>query len=203
MDYAQLERDFANLSADIKDRRRRIEAYEKNGLRPVEHPSAYVFNYSLKPYISPQDPEATTFKVPVQEKTVQTKKDTVFLVKSMGHAVTVVGKRVDVGQAATITLPATSIPLVMNYRFKVRDTGSDREWQNDWVPGAMLLTGNYNSFRLRKSHALCSPGSEVTISIDATLFANNSDYTSLLDITETRLQIVLSGFEVPFKKGGA
>ena len=199
-DLSQLERDLATLDKDIKSREERIAFYEKHGLQPQEFPYAYVFNFPLD--VPANILTGVSRQLPVQERTVQVKKDTIFFVKSIGQAFTVVGTRAgDITQEATITLPPTTAQLLFNYRFKIRDTGSDREWMNTWVPGAMLLTGNYNSFRLRRGHALCSPGSEVTVTIDPKVFGNDPAYTNLSSISGQQLQIVLSGFEVPFKGG--
>jgi hypothetical protein len=146
-----------------------------------------------------------TVPLPLQQKTVQIRKDTVFFVKSITHAYTVVGS--GIGQpggfaySAMITLPRTVALTMFGYRFKINDTGSDREWQNDWINGAMLLSGNYNGYRLRRGHSVCSPGSEVTIQVDAKTYGNDIGFTKLTSVKSQQLQIVLSGFEVPFKKG--
>ena len=147
-----------------------------------------------------------TVKYPLQRQTVQVKKDTIFYAKSFSHAFSVKGTRSDgfggpVIQSSPITLPETVRLNLFDYSFKIHDTGSDREWQDNWVPGSVLLTGNYNGLRLRKGHALCSPGSEISIDVDASTFGNSENITHVTDITSQQLQIVIAGFEVPFKEG--
>lgn len=193
MNYEQLKTELQALNAEIDERERRIARYEKLGLLPDEPNVAYVFNFTF-PGVD------GAAKYAVQEQTVQIKKDTIFFAKSFSQAYTITGTRADVAQAARLTLPATTRLLLLDYNFKIRDTGSDREWQNDWVPGNMLLTGNYNGFRLREGHALCSPGSEVTIQVDAQSFGNQAFLTKVNIIQSQELQIVMAGFEVPFKE---
>ena len=199
MDISTLEKDLKQLRTDIEQREQRIARYEKLGVRPVEDNYSYVFDFAFPGVADIPTPEV---HFPLQEKTVQIKKDTIFFVKSITQSYTVVGTRQGaISQAATLTLPMTGRLGLFAYRFKIHDTGSDREWQDNWVNGAMLLSGNYNGYRLRRGHALCSPGSEVTIQIDAKSYGNDPAFSNLESLKSQRLQIVLSGFEVPFKKG--
>jgi len=198
MTHEQLAAELAALRNDIAEREKLIAFYEKYGLIPDEPNSAYVFNFA---YDGMANNQLTTTRYPVQTQTVQIRKDTLFYVKSIGHAYTVVGKRLTVSQVARLTLSEMLRLQMFDYKFKIRDTGSDREWQNDWVPGSLLFTGNYNSFRMREGHALCSPGSEVSIQVDAQCFGNPTFQSQVENIASQQLQIVLAGFEVPYKEG--
>lgn len=197
MTHEQLAAELASLRNDIAERERLIAHYEKFGLLPDEANFSYVFNFN---YGGMANNQLTTTRYDVQQQTVQVKKDTIFYVKSIGQSYTVVGKRLDLAQTARLTLAETVRLQMFDFKFKIRDTGSDREWQNDWVPGQLLFTGNYNSFRMREGHALCSPGSEVTIQVDAQCFGNPTFQSQVENITSQQLQIVLSGFEVPYKE---
>lgn len=201
MTLEQLQEELDRLKRDVDEREARIAAFEKNGILPGEKNFAYVFNFEFPPGVE-QDEFLTVTNFPLQRKTVQVAKNTVFYVKSMAQAYTITGTRNDeTAQSALLTIPASQMPLIFDFKFKINDTGSDMEWQNDWVPGQALLTGNYNSFRFRKGHRPCSPGAEVTIQVQARSFGNLSSVTGLSEIKNQRLQIVLAGFEVPFKEG--
>lgn len=196
----QLETEFQTLQKDMEEKERRISAYEKSGVLPGEMNFAYVFNFDFGAIPEAAKPPVLT-AIPLQQRTVQVKKDTIFYVKSLSQAYTITGTRDDeTGQPARITLPRTVVPLVFRYDFKISDTGSDMEWQSDWLPGDVLLTGNYNSFRLRRGHRLCSPGAEINIQVQASTYGNITEITGVKDITSQQLQIVLAGFEVPYKE---
>lgn len=200
MNLDQLETEFQNLQKDMESRERRISAYEKSGVLPGEMNFAYVFNFDFGPIPDQAKPPVLTV-FPLQQRTVQVKKDTIFYVKSFTQAYTITGTRDDPGaQPARLTLPRTIVPIVFRYDFKISDTGSDMEWQNDWVPGDVLLTGNYNGFRLRRGHRLCSPGAEVNIQVQASTYGNLSEITGIKDVTKQELQIVMAGFEVAYKE---
>lgn len=197
MDTAKLEAELQKLHADIEERERIIAHYEKWGVLPEEPPATYVFDFDF-PGLPDVGDSTATVRFPLQQKTVQVKKNTIFKMKSMSQAYTVNGTRETIEQEATFALPQTARILFFNYLFKMHDTGSDRELQDDWVPGALLLSGNYNDMRLRKGHAFFSPGAEITIQVDASAGPNDPAVTGLAEVTGQQLQIVLSGFEIPF-----
>lgn len=51
------------------------------------------------------------------------------------------------------------------FKWRVRDTGQDREWQNDWLPSPLLASGDELPFFGLRSHAVLSGGSRIQVDV--------------------------------------
>lgn len=62
---------------------------------------------------------------------------------------------------------ASGNPLESNgiFKWRVRDTGQDREWQNDWLPSVLLASGDELPFFGLRAHAVLSGGSRIQVDV--------------------------------------
>ncbi len=121
----------------------------------------------------------------------------IFHVTSADAVYSVTGTFED-GTSASIVVPAARRRMIFDFNYKLRDTGNDREWQNEWLPGALLCTGNANPLSMTVSRAVLPGGSEVVCALDARFF-NPAVFTEafpgVAEITQHQLKISLMGWE--------
>ena len=85
-----------------------------------------------------------------------------FYVKRIESVLQAVGTNSD-GLAATLVIPPPMRERACTFEYKVRDTGSDRNWQNDWLPYSLTLGGNLRGIGFKKAHAVLSGGAELIL----------------------------------------
>jgi hypothetical protein len=163
--------ELLKLEAEIASRQKKIEQYEQNEVPPVLRNYRYVVDFIFPATGDPgaqYGPGGNQFnRFPMATQAFLVRKDTVFVVKGVEAVYSAVGTITGTAQAATITVPETVRNAIFDYRFKVYDSGSGREWQNDWVPSELLFGGNRRGLQFGNGHALLSGGSEVIVSVDA------------------------------------
>jgi hypothetical protein len=140
-------------------------------------------------------PAADTMFSPV-ERTALARKGTIFYVKELDFTLSVVGTAAVTGGAVTLVIPAPTRDLTVLFEYRIRDTGSDRDWQNKWVPGPVALGANINGLRLGTAHAVVSGGSEIVISLRAQRALSTAGDLGLASISSFFFQATLSGVEV-------
>lgn len=184
------------LDASIAARQAEVERLEQDYA-----PTEKNFRYNLTLEI-PFEPLGVFDAVPRLEvsKSFVVKKDTRFYVKSLEYAVTIQGTYGAFPDqvAAVVTLPPAIAQFLVQFLWKVRDTGSDREWQNGYLPTGMLGSTHVNGFRFGRGHAVLSGGSEVILTLGVQ-FA--SDAFGLIfgisDVRAVQIQFHFVGVEVP------
>lgn len=196
MTVEKAQAELARLDREIESREREIIEWEKRGgLNPEEFNHRYIFEFDFLPTQTDQE-------FPIVSKAVTVSKDTSFRVKSIGQSFSVVGDRqIGVSETiqATLNLSQYRRLRLFDYQLKISDTGSDREWQNDWIPAGVLLSGNLNEFQMREGHCFVSPASEISVQVRARFYS--AEGSGLASISGIGLQIHLVGWETPYSEG--
>lgn len=99
------------------------------------------------------------------------------------------------GSPATLTVPETLRPFIMDYTWTIRDSATDRDWCNVPIPSGVLRTGNRGYFNAN-AQARVAGGTKVTITVNQTFFDQNSKQSGLYELKSHSLQFVLTGVEV-------
>jgi hypothetical protein len=125
----------------------------------------------------------------------------VFLCEEIEVVYSVAGTSVSTGIPATFVIAAPRRSRVVDFYLKFRDTGSDRDWQNDWVPGNFFQSANLGGFILGdEAHAVVSGGSSVFASLQVA--KNNSAgllITGLENIISHKFMVSLIGCQIPLE----
>jgi hypothetical protein len=185
-DVDQMEwNEYQRLERAIDARKKRIEALEKGSPLIKQRNFRYVLDYSFD-YILPTEtsdglrsiaetpsPQIRSFIV---KSEVADGKRTHFYVKSIEASYALLGSQAlpDEGEG-----PGQRFFIGPDYRrnffdfsWRIRDTGSDREWQNTALPSQLLLTGNVNPLLFGNGHCMLSGGTEVLLEIVPTFSGN-------------------------------
>ena len=183
---------------EIEKRKKRLDALVKGDFKPRLRNYRYVVNFELPWYVEPRSDyqPAVTF---VRSFTV--KKDTIFDVRSMEQAHTVVGTLATTGQSAQITLSPVRAASLVTWVWKRYDSGSGREMQSDWLPSTLLMSENRNGFWFGDpdrsgGRDFLSGGSEVVVTLGLIRANNLLGVTGLSSVTGHNIQINFSGVEV-------
>jgi hypothetical protein len=182
-DIDQMEwNEYQRLERAIEARRKRIEALEKGSPLVRQRNFRYVvdFNFdytemSRSPDVAPPPSQIRSFIV---KSEAEAQRKTCFYVKSIEASYAVL--------ASQRILPAPPVPppgqrffIGPDYRrnffdftWRIRDTGSDREWQNTSLPSQLLVTGNVNPLLFGNGHCMLSGGTEVLFEVTPTFSGN-------------------------------
>lgn len=175
-----------DIAKAIESRKKRIEALEKG---PRWRNYKYVANIEFE-----ADASIRRVSSPDQQASFVVKKDSYFLVTGLEYAYTVSGTLAENGAAASVLIPpGYNLP---RFNYKMRDTGSDREWQNDWLPSRLLMTGNLNGLLFRRGLVKLLGGSEVFVLASSISVTSSSNITGLAAPKRHQLQFVFNGVEV-------
>jgi hypothetical protein len=215
-DVDQMEwNEYQRLERAIDARRKRIEGLEKGSPVITQRNFRYVLDYNFD-FVIPQgaDPEILPFVAetpPAQTRSFIVKseatdgKRTHFFVKSIEASYAILASRdvsPPVGQRFFIGPDYRR--NFFDFTWRVRDTGSDREWQNTSLPSQLLLTGNVNPLLYGNGHCMLSGGTEVLVDIAPTFSGNllarrvsTAVFSSpIVDIKAHFLQLCFVGVEV-------
>lgn len=132
-----------------------------------------------------------------------------FYVKSISFALLAVGTIPAIpgvpNLAANVVVPASFRAITgtapdygaINFRWKVRSTGNDRDWQNQLLPDWLLQSGSRQGLRFRRAQYCLVGGSEVTVTV-APVRASlvSAESTGLSAISSLRFQFAFGGVEV-------
>lgn len=120
---------------------------------------------------------------------------TTFYVLGIEAPYTCTGNLSEDGSDATLTIPETLRPLIMDYTWTIRDNAMDRDWCNVPIPSSVIRTGNLGMFGVN-AQARLSGGTKVTVTINQTFFDKNSTASGLKTFSSHSLQFVLTGISV-------
>lgn len=190
------ELDVAWAKEEIKKRRDKIDALEKKrrGIKNFR----YVVSMTLPAVADPISVNNPP-NFPLQEVAVNVAAGTKFYAKSMGAVYSVVGTDVLTNASVTTVVPPPRREMMFTFQYRVRDTGSDRFWDNDWTPGAALLGANVNDLRIGRGHAVCSGGAQIVVQMRAQLVAGAAAVQRALGlnpVTQHLLEFYFVGVEV-------
>ena len=186
------ERELEQFKADLDARKKKIEALEKRkfGVRnfryvlDMEYPAIGLSDGTSNPFLPPRQASAVVDRA------------TRFYVQKVESVLQVVGAD-SAGFAATVVIPAPLRERAISLEWKVRDSGSDRDWQNDWLPWCLTLSGNLHPFGVNGAHAVLSGGSEIVLDVNAQVVATTTAIFGMATVTSWLLSFSFIGVEVP------
>jgi len=182
-DIDQMEwNEYQRLERAIESRRKRIEGLEKGSPVIRQRNFRYVLDYTFD-FTAPEGaevnvvaetPAAQTRSFIVKSEAAENGKRTHFFVKSVEASYAILASQVGVdppvGQRFFIGPDYRR--NFFDFTWRVRDTGSDREWSNTALPAQLLLTGNVNPLLFGNGHCMLSGGTEVLVDIVPTFSGN-------------------------------
>jgi len=186
-DVDQMEwNEYQRLERAIEARRKRIEGLEKGSPVIVQRNFRYVLDYTFDfvvpegadpldlPFVAETPPAQTRSFIVKSEATGDNGKRTHFFVKSIeaSYAVLASQQGVDPPVGQQFFIGPDYRRNYFDFTWRVRDTGSDREWQNTALPAQLLLTGNVNPLLFGNGHCMLSGGTEVLVDIVPTFSGN-------------------------------
>jgi hypothetical protein len=196
-DIEQMEwNEYQRLERAIEARRKRVEALEKGSPLVRQRNFRYVVDFNFdytemtrfdagtgvpvaSPDVAPPSSQTRSFIV---KSEAEAQRKTCFYVKSIEASYAVL--------ASTSITPTPEPPApptgpgqrffigpdyrrnFFDFTWRIRDTGSDREWQNTALPSQLLVTGNVNPLLFGNGHCMLSGGTEVLIEITPTFSGN-------------------------------
>lgn len=98
---------------------------------------------------------------------------------------------------ATFNLGPVLARQFFDFEWKVRDTGSDREWQNTWLPSDFLYSGDFFGLLAGNAAALVSGNSNLEVDVRVTKSTNAGSGALFASIERHLLQVSFVGVEVP------
>jgi len=133
-----------------------------------------------------------------KESQVQIDRGVIFLCEEIEVVYSIAGTSVATGTPATFVVAPPRRSQFVDFYLKSRDTGSDREWQNDWVPGNLFQSANLGGLILGdEGHILVSGGAAVFTSIQVAQAAASPTVTGLTSIQSHKFKVSLIGCQVP------
>lgn len=218
-DIDQMEwNEYQRLERAIEARRKRIEGLEKGSPVIVQRNFRYVLDYTFDftvpeganplstPFVAETPPAQTRSFIVKSEATGDNGKRTHFFVKSIeaSYAILASPQGVDPPEGQRFFIGPDYRRNFFDFTWRVRDTGSDREWQNTALPAQLLLTGNVNPLLFGNGHCMLSGGTEVLVDIVPTFSGNLlrrrlssvSQPAALEDFRSHFVQVCFVGVEV-------
>ncbi len=192
--------ELAKLEAEISKYEKEIEAFENhdNPLRNYR----YVLDFRIDGGGDSGD-TYTAFglvynRLPIVTRSFVVRKDTIFVCKGIEFSYAIIGTLLGGTQSATIEVPESVRNLLFDFQVKMRDTGSDRDLQNDWIPSEALFSGNRRGLMFGNGHVLLSGGSEFSLTVQAGANLGTSVSAGITNGTATSsiLQFSFIGVEV-------
>lgn len=191
------ERELEQFKADLDARKKKVEELtkRKNAVRnyryvlDMEFPAVgFATERDIPPLLPPRQASALVDRA------------TRFYVMEVETVLQAVGTDGTGARAVTLVIPPPMRERAVTFEYKVRDTGSDRNWQNDWLPGSLTLSGNLNGFGFNVNelaHAVVSGGSEIVVDVRAQVTAPNAAFLGLTAVSRWGLTFSFIGVEVP------
>jgi hypothetical protein len=98
---------------------------------------------------------------------------------------------------ATFNLGPIAMRELFDFEWKVRDTGTDRWWSNDWLPSDFLYSGDMCGLLTENAPALVSGNSAIEVDVRVTKSVSAGSGSLFQNIEKHLLQISFVGVEVP------
>jgi hypothetical protein len=216
-DIDQMEwNEYQRLERAIDARRKRIEGLERGSPVITQRNFRYVLDYTFDftatgevggdiAAVIANTPPAQTRSFIVKSESSEDKR-THFFVKSIEASYALLASQagVDPPVGQRFFIGPDYRRNFFDFTWRVRDTGSDREWQNTNLPSQLLLTGNVNPLLFGNGHCMLSGGTEVLVDIVPTFSGNilselNGEFVAqpaIENIKSHFLQVCFVGVEV-------
>lgn len=190
--------EYERIEAEIAKCEKAIELLEK-GRKAIYQARnyRYVLDLDIPAQELPTDTQGNPTSTPLLYGTSTTvKKDTKFFCTHMECATYAVG--VHEGTQLTLALRPWLRRDYIQFDWAVRDTGSDRAWQNDFLPMGLLKTNRVNSLELG-TPTILSGGSEIFVDYKVRSMALPTTGSLFQEIKKYTIQISFCGYEVSEK----
>lgn len=129
------------------------------------------------------------------EQSVAVDKGTIFYADGVDSTITLVATVNETGLAANVTMTPSIRWRNFAFRWKVRDTGSNRDWSNDYLDEYVPLSGFAAGLRFKEAVGMVSGGASIIVRL-IPLFANNVvPETGLSAIEQVRFRFSFIGVE--------
>ena len=186
-DVDQMElNEYHRLERALDARRKRIEALEKGAPLIRQRNFRYVldFNFDYTEMAAPVRGSLASFDVappPAQSRSFIVKSETEdqrkthFYVKSLEASYAVFASQATPetpGPGQRFFIGPDYRRNFFDFTWRLRDTGSDREWSNTALPSQFLVTGNVNPLLFGNGHCMLSGGTEVIVEVTPTFSGN-------------------------------
>lgn len=128
-------------------------------------PFRYVLNYSFDVAgLATGEADVTLF--PSQEKNFITRENTLFFCKELTFHFEVQGT-LQGGANQNVRVPpgANGWKDYIDFDWRVRDTDSNREWQNRELPAQLLMSNSVNALKFGNGHSRMEGGTEVVFTV--------------------------------------
>lgn len=100
-------------------------------------------------------------------------------------------------EGATFALGPVFMREFFDFDWRIKDTGSDREWSNDWLPSDFLYSGDMCGLLTPTAPAIVGGNASIDVSVRVLKSLNSGTGTLFSTIEKHLLQISFIGVEVP------
>lgn len=189
--------EYERIQKAIESAKQRLEVLEKG--RPANykaHNYRYVLDFEI-PFEELDifsDPSQTAI---LYENSFTVKKDSKFYASYLECSTYAVGTPLVGATQLTLALRPYIRPWYLKFEWAIRDTGSDRAWQSDFLPMGLLKTNRINSLDLAQP-TVVSGGSEVFVQLRINRMSTpiGAEFNLFDTINKFIVQISLAGYEV-------
>lgn len=124
------------------------------------------------------------------------KKNTVFYCTNLEYSLYAIGSSVMTpGKQRVQRIFPTMLRYFFNFTYAIRDSGSDRAWQNDFIPFPALQSGNDSNLELPIPTSI-SGGSEVFVDLEILTMLPQPILATINPVSAFLLQFSFGGYEV-------
>jgi hypothetical protein len=192
--------EYERIQKAIESAKQRLEVLEKG--RPANY-KARNYRYVLDTEV----PFEELFAGPISgqtpllyENSFTVKKDTKFYTSYLECSTYAIGTPLEGSTQLSLAIRPYLRPEYLQFEWAVRDTGSDRAWQSDFLPMGILKTNRINSLDLA-SPTVLSGGSEVFIQLQISRMRVpfSFNYNLFESINKFIIQFSFAGYEVSEK----
>jgi hypothetical protein len=187
--------ELQRLDRAIQKRTKDIE-HLKSRVQLRTSPRRYVLEYEF-PSVSDFSGSDRVLGVPIVRSFIVDRDSKRFCCQEIACSIAAVGQLQDQDTANKVSLPPGTGPrgeYPVDFTWLVRDTATDREWQNQVLPRYFLASGLTSALSLPCT-AVLSPGTELEVTLTPTQAVSlvSGVFTS---INSYAVQIAFIGFEV-------
>lgn len=162
-------------------------ADKKSGLRVIPHQYSVELSFDVVTSPDTPTPDVKSFVI---DRDCQA-----FFCCKISYTLLAVGEIAVTATANKITIPAKTRGLSCPFMWTVRDSSSDREWQDQPMPSFLLASGQVDGHRLPKP-AILPSGSEVQVSAQPLVTTARVVGFTVDTVQRYIVQMSFSGFEV-------
>lgn len=194
--------EYERIQAEIESCKKELERLEAGRLANYKaHNYRYVLDLDIPFQELPIDSRSNPTGTPLSYQTSTTvKKDTKFFCTHLECAVYATGTARNSPTQLSLAIRPYLRANFIQFEWAIRDTGSDRSWQNNYLPMGLLKTNRLNSLELGTNSVL-SGGSEIFLDVNVQSMRLPTDQLVgvFSEIKKFSIQVSFCGYEVSEK----